>query len=747
MSAMVRRALALVMVVVTLLSVAGAVGAQPPAESDAPDSDADATPARLSYTSGSVSFWRPGGADWAPAQTNTPLAAGDELFTAHDGNLEVQLGGSAFVRAWGDTQLGVANQDPDFVQLKVTAGHVALDFRQLDAGDVVEVATPGAAFTIDQPGYYRVDVSADRTSFITRRGGRVTMTTAGSAPTTLTAGEAIVIEGPTGSVQRAAAPEGDVWDRWNDARTAALVTTVSARYVAPQVYGTSELDRYGTWRTDATYGPIWVPTAVAPGWAPYSTGRWIWDPRFGWTWVDVAPWGWAPYHYGRWVHVGNSWAWAPGPVVVRPVYAPALVAFFGAPGVGVTVAGPAVGWVALGWGEPCVPWWGRPGFVGRPWWGGWGGPRVRHVTVHRNVTVVNAVVVVRSDQFGRRAVHEARIARPDLKKLEPVRGPLAVKPDAVSFTPGAGRAVRPPDSHLSRPVVSTRPPVQRPDPPRGNDRRDDRDDRAGKPDARPGARGEDKATGKPDARPGGRDDAKPETGGAAKVAPAPGAPSDARPDAKGDARPDGRREGAREARPDAPPERRPDVKPDPRPERKAPPAVKAVPPPAPVPPPAAPQRPAPVAPPVAPPRAPEVPRGAEPPSEMRRPEPPRGVVPPRPEPQRPEPPRGGPQRPEPQRQEPPSGEQRRFEPPRSEAPRLEPRRREATIGEPRRLEVPRAETPRVEAPRRAAAPAPDPGHRPAPARVVTPPRPSGTAPGQGPARPGAPARSERRQER
>jgi len=85
------------------------------------------------------------------------------------------------------------------------------------------------------------------------------------------------------------------------------------------------------------------------------------DPFYGWTWVDTAPWGWAPYHHGRWVFVNGFWEWAPGPVLPRPVYAPALVAFLGGPGVhvGIGPGGPIVGWVALGWGEPCVPWWGR----------------------------------------------------------------------------------------------------------------------------------------------------------------------------------------------------------------------------------------------------------------------------------------------------------------------------------------------------------------------------------------------------
>jgi hypothetical protein len=162
-------------------------------------------------------------------------------------------------------------------------------------------------------------------------------------------------------------------------------------------------------------------------------------------------------------------------VIVRPVYAPALVAFFGAPGVRVTIGAPFVSWVALGWGEPCIPWWGRPGFVGRPWWGGWGGPRVvndvvisrttvvnvRNITVYRNVRVQNAVVAVRPDRFGRGGVADARIRQVDTRRLEPVRGAVDLRPDRASFAAASGRAVHPPESVLARPVVATRAPVTR----------------------------------------------------------------------------------------------------------------------------------------------------------------------------------------------------------------------------------------------------------------------------------------------
>jgi len=62
---------------------------------------------------------------------------------------------------------------------------------------------------------------------------------------------------------------------------------------------------------------------------PIGTGHWVWISPWGWTWVDDAAWGFAPFHYGRWVYAGY-WAWSPGPVYVRPIYAPALVAWLAA---------------------------------------------------------------------------------------------------------------------------------------------------------------------------------------------------------------------------------------------------------------------------------------------------------------------------------------------------------------------------------------------------------------------------------
>ena len=84
------------------------------------------------------------------------------------------------------------------------------------------------------------------------------------------------------------------------------------------------LSPYGTWVEDATYGTVWVPSAVVVGadFAPYQTsGHWEMTAEGDWLWVSDYQWGHIPFHYGRWVWIaGRGWSWIPG-----RVYAPAWV--------------------------------------------------------------------------------------------------------------------------------------------------------------------------------------------------------------------------------------------------------------------------------------------------------------------------------------------------------------------------------------------------------------------------------------
>jgi hypothetical protein len=420
------------------------------------------TPPRISLLDGQASFWRPGAEDWAPAVQNTPLEAGDSLFTGPDTTAEVQVGPQAYLRLRDSTQVQVTDIDSDYMQIRLTGGEASLDVREIAPGHAIEVDTPNAAFTLERSGYYRLSVDEDSTRIVTRRGGTAEVSPAGQGTTRVVPGEELVVSGTDEATLRSyAAPGPDEWDRWNFERTDYLRNSISARYVPAGVYGAEDLDRYGMWRRVDPYGPVWIPTSVPAGWAPYSDGHWIHDPLFGWTWVDDAPWGYAPFHYGRWVYVRGSWAWAPGPRVARPVYAPALVAWYhGGPAGG----GVNVGWVALGWGEPVSPWWGPSRFAGRPYWGGWGGPRVvtnvTHIT-YVNAQYRNAVIASDRDRFGRGDRDFHRAAPDDMRHWRPSDRGADVRPRAVSLVPTEGRAVHPPRPEMDRRVVVARPPRER----------------------------------------------------------------------------------------------------------------------------------------------------------------------------------------------------------------------------------------------------------------------------------------------
>ncbi|MCD6706987.1 MAG: FecR family protein [Thiobacillus sp.] len=454
-----------------LLTLAGAAPAADDDEAWAP------TPPRLSFIDGEVSTWRPGADEWVRARPNLALAEGDALYTGKDSNFEVQFDSRSFARADEHTQLSLLQREKHLIQFKVASGRVSFDMRSLAEG-AVEVSTPNAVFVIEHPGYYRVEVDSRDTHFITRRGGEATVITADGRSLDIYPSEDVVVTaGDPVKVATYAAQAPDAWDRWNDARSDRSGESISARYLPPGVYGAEELDHYGRWRVVPTYGAVWIPDGMGATWTPYSTGYWVWDPYYAWTWIDDAPWGWAPFHYGRWVYIDGYWAWAPGPVARRPLYSPALVAFMIRDrdvSARLSTGLPGVWWVALSWGEPVLPWWGPPRYRGRPWWGGWGGPRIVNNAMVTQTTVIEvgdiryhnarlprAILTAPADRFGRervRATAETRFRHTD---FAPVRGELPIKPSRASLVGGAPKGVRPPREIVSRPVVSTRPPRER----------------------------------------------------------------------------------------------------------------------------------------------------------------------------------------------------------------------------------------------------------------------------------------------
>ena len=408
-------------------------------------------PPRLAVVEGSVQFFRPGADSWVPAQLNAALAEGDAIATGGGGTVEAQIGPRDFVRITANTTLTLAGHDAGMMQFRLDGGLASFDLRGPRSAQLVEIDTPNAVVVVGGKGYYRVFVREGETRVAVRKGGQATLNFADGSSRGIRAGEEVIVQGDdVVRVDSTPVPPLDSWDRWNDARSDYVTAATSNRYVPTDVYGAADLDQHGSWREEGTYGWVWVP-AVSSDWAPYSTGSWQWDPVYGWTWVDVAPWGWTTSHYGRWVDVGGRWAWAPGPRGARATYAPALVAFYGGEG--------SVGWVALGWGEPLLPWWGRPGFRGSPWWGGWGGPHDHYSEnhVYRNQGMHNGVIGMREDEFGRQHVRGPGLPMSPGMNLRPIHGE-----HPIGFAPGRGPMSHPEGRQMPGPAQPGRPAMSQP---------------------------------------------------------------------------------------------------------------------------------------------------------------------------------------------------------------------------------------------------------------------------------------------
>jgi hypothetical protein len=335
-----------------VLGIALAMIVEPTRASAQDQDDPPGRVARLGYLQGSVSFQPAGETDWVGAVPNRPMTTGDQLWTDQDSRAEVQLG-SAVIRLGANTGFSFLNLDDDTVQIQLTSGVINVTVRRLGDGDDFEVDTPNQAFTVSQPGHYRVEASADGSyTVISVRAGEGQATGNGETYT-LRGGQ----RGTFSGTDYLNVDVVDIWgpdefDTWSEGRDHRYDYSRSAQYLSRDVVGFDDLDDYGDWRDDANYGHVWFPNQVALGWAPYHEGHWDWIAPWGWTWVDDFSWGYAPFHYGRWVSVGGRWGWVAGPVAVQAVYAPALVVFIGG---GPGGFGGNVGWFALGPREVYVP--------------------------------------------------------------------------------------------------------------------------------------------------------------------------------------------------------------------------------------------------------------------------------------------------------------------------------------------------------------------------------------------------------
>ena len=453
-----------------------------PQPAAAQDDDPPARAARLSYVQGAVSFEPAGTDDWVDAIVNRPMTTGDKIWTDRDSRAEIRIDSYA-MRLGTQTGFSFLNLDDNTVQIRLTEGSLNVRVRRLDDDQTLEIDTPNLAFNVLRPGSYRIDVNENGdTTVVAVRNGQGEVTGGGSAYP-VHAGDSVSFYGTDQlDLDVQGLPYDDDFDRWNRDRDRRWDHSSAPRYVSDDVVGYEDLDDNGGWRDVPEYGTVWFPHTTIVGWAPYRYGHWVWISPWGWTWVDDAPWGFAPFHYGRWVVVQGVWGWVPSPprpavvtvAYVRPVYAPALVAWVGGGGVAAGVA-----WFPLGPRDVyCPSYHVSPRYVERVNVSNTVIVNRTEVTNVYNTVYVNKTVTNITYQNQREENAVTATSQASFTSAQPVgRNMVRVDARAVASAPvgpltpavvpqqrsvmgaGAEARVRPPAAVITRPVVAkTAPP-------------------------------------------------------------------------------------------------------------------------------------------------------------------------------------------------------------------------------------------------------------------------------------------------
>lgn len=305
-----------------LLLLAGSLIAQ---DYNEPEEEPPGRVARVSFAEGDVQILRDGEEEWELVVRDLPVVEGDEIVTGTDGRFEIQFDNDTHVRVANDSVLKIASLSEEGIAVSLEAGRMNLTTRKFDPDKkFLEIDAPSTTVAILRAGRYRVDAPAKgaevRIGVSSDGEARVYSSNAGF---TLKSGRSasVFINGENAGEweMRDYAGIDDDFDKWtfdrDDEFAKRLATANYGEYYDDGLYGAEDLNAYGSWVHNASYGYVWQPSVFSlrnySDWSPYRYGHWRWIPAFGWTWVNDEPWGWTTYHHGRWFWSGNNWYWSP----------------------------------------------------------------------------------------------------------------------------------------------------------------------------------------------------------------------------------------------------------------------------------------------------------------------------------------------------------------------------------------------------------------------------------------------------
>ena len=318
--------------------------------------------------------------DWVATVKDAPFGLEDALYAERGAKAECIMPNRTWIRIGGDTQLQMIALDPETTTVDVASGLARMYNKNPNA--IIKATTPFGYVAAPEGAVFDLYVGDQSLEVIAVRGTVDFIHEATGTRYEVRERDASLIADSRG-VARGNGTVDAAWDDWNGQRDSLWAKRLrsqgqGANYLPEPIRDESyALEENGRWEQvyyEGEYQPMWRPSAVDPGWSPYTEGRWT--VYYGDNcWIPSEPFGYVTHHYGSWVWVESfrRWYWMP-PTVRSVGPAPRLFIAFGwYPGrVGWMHSGSAIGWIPL---APDEPYYGH-----RPW-----GPRV--VVINRGPTI------------------------------------------------------------------------------------------------------------------------------------------------------------------------------------------------------------------------------------------------------------------------------------------------------------------------------------------------------------------------
>ncbi|MBN2346609.1 MAG: hypothetical protein JXO51_09500 [Candidatus Aminicenantes bacterium] len=327
------------------------------------------------------------------ATANLPLFEKDIVGTT-DGRLAVYLGRLNYLRLDADTVV-VLEKVPQLRQtdlaVRVEQGAIYLDVENLDRERGIEVQTPDCGIFLLDKGVIRVNVVGNgRTEVLVLEG--IAEVAGRESSRNVRENQKIVMAG--GGIEERPfyfyASDKDDFDLWNEAQNRELgyARYGTARYLKGGYEDYEyEMTRAGRWTYMSDYNSyVWIPYRTGIDWMPYSNGRWVWHPYYGYVWSSYDTCGWFTHHYGRWHwSLGHGWYWIPS-----YHWSPAWVSWF---------------WNDHYYGWCPLSWWNRPIVIINNRWD-------RHYNYHRGIPHHSrSTIIIRKNELAAPNIHRVVVSK------------------------------------------------------------------------------------------------------------------------------------------------------------------------------------------------------------------------------------------------------------------------------------------------------------------------------------------------